>query len=302
MHFSRLILIRTIMVLFALSLVACGDSNSTKKEKSRNRGAKSKIGKNINSNKSIYRLGPAPWAKELSAAGVYTYENAVTTDVNGNVYITGTIGHGLDGNALSGTKDFFLTKYDSLAARVYTRQMGVPGVPTWGVAVAIDTSGNVYVAGTTFGGLDGNTLTGTSDFFLTKYDSSGTKIYTQQIGVPGVDTWGLAVATDVSGNVYVAGTTFGGLDGNTLTGTSDFFLTKYNTSGTKVYTRQLGATGVDTYGEAVETDEDGNIVVSGVTSGGLDGNAWIGSWNSFVTKYNNTGTKLYTKLSSVLVR
>ena len=301
MHFSRLILIRSILVLFALSLVACGDSNSTQKGKHRSRGKNSNIEKSISTSKSVYGIGPAPWAKELSAAGVYTYENAVTTDVNGNVYITGTIGHGLDGNILSGTRDFFLAKYDSLGAKVYTRQMGVPGVPTWGVAVAIDASGNAYVAGTTFGGLDGNTLTGTSDFFLTKYDSSGTKIYTKQIGVPGVDTWGLAVATDVSGNVYVAGTTFGGLDGNTLTGKSDFFLTKYDSSGTKVFTRQLGATGADTYGEAVETDEDGNIVVSGVTSGGLDGNAWIGSWNSFVTRYNNTGTKLNTKLSSAPV-
>ena len=168
MHFSRLILNRSIVILFALSLAACGDSNSANKGKHRYRETNSNIGKSINSSKSGYSIGPAPWAKELSAAGVYTYENAVTTDVNGNVYITGTIGHGLDGNALSGTKDFFLTKYDSLAARVYTRQMGVPGAPTWGVAVAIDASSNVYVAGTTFGGLDGNTLTGTSDFFLTK--------------------------------------------------------------------------------------------------------------------------------------
>jgi predicted secreted protein len=301
MHFIRLILIRSIVILFALSLVACGDSNSTQKGKHRSRGTTSNIGKSISTSKSGYGIGPAPWAKELSAAGVYTYENAITTDVNGNVYITGTIGHGLDGNILSGTRDFFLTKYDSMGAKVYTRQMGVPGVPTWGVAVAIDASGNAYVAGTTFGGLDGNTLTGMSDFFLTKYDSSGTKIYTKQIGVPGVDTWGLSAATDVGGNVYVAGTTFGGLDGNTLTGKSDFFLTKYDSSGTKLFTRQLGATGADTYGEAVETNEDGNIVVSGVTSGGLDGNAWIGSWNSFVTKYNNTGTKLNTKLSSAPV-
>jgi hypothetical protein len=33
----------------------------------------------------------------------------------------------------------------------------------------------VYVTGDTAGGLDGNTLTGTYDFFVTKYDSSGVK-------------------------------------------------------------------------------------------------------------------------------
>jgi hypothetical protein len=298
MRFNRLFFIRCVVFLFAISLVACGESNTVKKVKGRNTWKKNNIGKSINSGS---RIGPTPWAKQLSAAGVYTYENAVTTDVDGNVYITGTIGHGLDGNSQSGTKDFFLTKYDASGAKVFTKQMGVPGVATWGVAVAIDASGNVYVAGTTFGGLDDNTLAGTSDFFLTKYDSSGTKISTKQIGVAGVDTWGLAVTTDTSGNVYVAGITFGGLDGNTLTGTSDFFLTKYNTSGTKVYTRQLGAAGADTYGEAVETDANGNILVSGVTNGGLDGNICVGSWNSFVTKYSNTGAKLSTKLSTSLV-
>ena len=46
-------------------------------------------------------------------------------------------------------------------------------------------------------------------------------------------TYGDSVATDANGNVYVAGDTNGGLDGNTLTGTIDFFVTKYNSSGVK---------------------------------------------------------------------
>jgi hypothetical protein len=41
--------------------------------------------------------------------------------------------------------------------------------------VAVDSSGNVYVAGYTDGDLDGNTLTGTNDFFVTMYDPSGNK-------------------------------------------------------------------------------------------------------------------------------
>ena len=56
-----------------------------------------------------------------------------------------------------------------------TKQLGVAGALTYGQSVATDTNGNVYVAGYTHGGLDGNTLTGTRDFFVTKYDSSGVK-------------------------------------------------------------------------------------------------------------------------------
>jgi hypothetical protein len=53
--------------------------------------------------------------------------------------------------------------------------MGVAGLTTTGHAVAIDASGNAFVAGFTYGGLDGNTLTGTTDSFVTKYSNSGVK-------------------------------------------------------------------------------------------------------------------------------
>jgi hypothetical protein len=114
-----------------------------------------------------------------------------------------------------------------------TKQLGVAGTDTIGYSVATDANGNVYVAGYTTGGLDGNTLTGTQDFFVTKYDSSGVKQYTRQMGVAGQGSYSRSVATDASGNVYVAGYTYGGLDDNTLIGTRDFFVTKYNSSGVK---------------------------------------------------------------------
>ena len=53
------------------------------------------------------------------------------------------------------------------------------------------------------------------------------------------------VATDSSGNVYVAGGTYGGLDGNSGSGGNDFFVVKYNSSGTKQWTKQLGSSSPD---------------------------------------------------------
>jgi hypothetical protein len=41
------------------------------------------------------------------------------------------------------------------------------------------------------------------------------------------------VTTDSSGNVYVMGGTYGGLDGNSSAGDKDIFVVKYNLSGTK---------------------------------------------------------------------
>jgi len=41
--------------------------------------------------------------------------------------------------------------------------------------IAIDSSGNVYVTGVTFGGLDWNTSAGANDLFVVKYNSDGVK-------------------------------------------------------------------------------------------------------------------------------
>lgn len=240
-------------------------------------------------------ISTTPWTKQLGVAGANTYGNAAATDMNGNVYVGGTTLGGLDGNTMTGWPDFFLTKYHASGARLYTRQLGATANITDGYAVATDVNGNVYMVGTTSGGIDGNTVIGTLDAFLTKYDSSGNRLYTKQLGVAGAQTSGRCVTTDASGNVYVGGTTLGNLDGNTLTGTADFFLAKYNSSGVKQYTRQLGVTGGSTGCVSIAADASGNVYITGYTTGGLDGNTLTGLRDSFVTKYDSSGTKLYTR-------
>jgi hypothetical protein len=233
--------------------------------------------------------GDKQYTRQMGSGG--TVGRSLATDDSGNVYVAGYTGGGLDGNTLTGNQDFFVTKYDISGVKQYTRQLGVAGQFTIGISVATDDSGNVYVAGYTEGALDGNTLTGNRDFFVTKYNSSGVKQYTRQLGVAGQSTAGSSVATDASGNVYVVGYTDGGLDGNTLTGSQDFFVTKYNSSGVKQYTRQLGVAGQATVGKSVATDTSGNVYVVGDTNGALDGNTQTGTRDSFVTKYNNSGVK-----------
>ena len=102
----------------------------------------------------------------------------------------------------------------------------------------MDSSGNVYAAGYTSGGLDGNTNAGSNDLFVVKYNSSGTKQWTKELGSSSND-YASGVAVDSSGNVYSAGYTSGGLDGHTNSGHApgsggyDIFLVKYNSSGLK---------------------------------------------------------------------
>jgi len=248
-------------------------------------------------------VGGTSWTgtKQLGVAGAETFGSSIATDANDNVYIVGSTNGDLDGNTLTGDFDFFLTKYNSTGIKQYTRQLGVAAASTTAFSVATDANGNVYVAGGTNGGLDGSTLTGILDSFVTKYDNTGAKQYTRLLGVVAAVTTAFSVATDTNGNVYIAGNTNGDLDGNTLTGGFDFFLTKYDSTGVKQYTRQLGVAAAVTPAFSVATDANGNVYVAGYTSGGLDGNSLTGSRDFFVTKYDSIGAKQYTRQLGVTV-
>jgi len=112
---------------------------------------------------------------------------------------------------------------------------------------------------------------------------------TQQLGTSSYEL-ARGVATDSSANVYVTGYTDGSLDGNSSAGGYDLFLVKYNSSGMKQWSKQLGTTEWDiAYG--VATDSSANVYVTGYTDGGLDGNSNAGGIDLFLVKYNSSGTK-----------
>ena len=207
----------------------------------------------------------------------------------------------VNGNTNSGWDDIFLVKFNSSGTKQWTKQLGT-STTEYGRGPTTDSSGNIYVTGFTRGGLDGNTNLGSSDIFLIKYNSSGTKIWTKQLGTS-KDEEGFEVTTDSSDNIYVTGVTYGGLDGNTNSGLSDIFLVKYNSSGTKQWTKQLGTSSKD-IGLGLTTDSTGHIYMTGWTEGWLDGNANSGGIKCylrasckdiFLVKYNSSGIKQWTK-------
>jgi len=221
--------------------------------------------------------------------------NAIATDSSGNVYATGSTKGRLDnsGDIQFGDLDFYVLKYDNSLSRDWVHQLGVINKNTTGNAIATDSGGNVYVAGQTNGDLDDQTLSGlgATDFFVSKYDSAGTRQWTRTLGVAGVETVANGVATDSAKNVFVAGYTKGDLDGETLTGTQDFFVTKYDTNGNLQWTELFGEALATTVAKGVATDSSGNVFVGGETDEGLDGNTLTGTLDFFITKYTNEGVK-----------
>ena len=80
-------------------------------------------------------------------------------------------------------------------------------------------------------------------------------------------------------------------------GGNDAYLTKYNSDGSKAWTRLLGTSSRDE-ATALTTGTDGAIYVAGATEGSLDGqgNASTGSLDAFITKYYPDGKKAWTRL------
>ncbi len=93
--------------------------------------------------------------------------------------------------------------------------------------------------------------------------SSGAKQWTKQLGTSTTD-YGNDITRDSSGNVYVTGYTYGGLNGNTNAGASDLFVVKYNSSGVNQWTKQLGTSASDE-GKSITSDSSGNVYVTGYT-------------------------------------
>mgnify|MGYP001376632647 CR=1 FL=1 len=243
--------------------------------------------------------GTKQWVKQLEGSSKsYDKSQGLAVDSSDNIYVAGFTNGGLDGNTSSGKHDILLVKYNSSGSKQWLQQFGSSN-NDMGLEVNVDSKANIYVTGYTEGGLDGNTNSGERDIFLVKYNSSGTKQWTQQLGTPTFDE-GNGVAVDSSDNIYVSGWTRGKLD--TYAGGDDAIVIKYNSSGTKQWTRQFGApsfleksqynsssqmtTSTDK-GIGVAVDSSGNIYVTGNTDGGLDGNTNSGKNDIFLVKYNS---------------
>ncbi len=137
----------------------------------------------------------------------------------------------------------------------------------YATGIARDSSGAFYVAGHTKGSFHAQTNAGGYDAFLTKFDASGSLLWTRIWGSPTNETVA-GVAVDRSNNVYVAGTTPGSFDGesNTLAPFEDFFLTKWSSNGDKQWTRIWGSSSNDT-AAGVVVDRFINVYLAGHTLG-----------------------------------
>lgn len=224
------------------------------------------------------------------------YANGVATDTDGNVYLTGsTIG------SLGGPKNGSVYQFDAWVAKfapsgqlLWTQQLGTDQNDE-ASGVATNADGSVYVTGWTNGSLSGLN-NGRWDAWVAKYATNGQHLWTQQLGTD-QDDQAFGVATDVAGNVFLTGWTKGSLGRTPLSYRDDAWVAKYDANGHLVWTQQLGSALRDR-ATGVATDANGNVYLSGYTSGLLGATTRAGPFDAWVAKYDAEGNRLWKRQPS----
>lgn len=211
----------------------------------------------------------------------------VALDASNNAYVVGQTGSSdfptvtPFQSTLRGTYDAFVTKVNAAgSALVFSTYFGGNSGGSGGYdtssAVAVDSSGDVYFAGTTYTSdfptknAAQTTAAGADDGFVAVLDSTGTSlVFSTYLGGADNDE-ALALALDAAGKVTVVGQTASN-DFPTLNpfqlvndGNTDAFVASYDASGALLYSSFLGGSKLDT-ADAVALDVNGGVYVAGAT-------------------------------------
>jgi len=249
---------------------------------------------------------------------------AIATDASGNAYVTGetvSADFPLAGtpfqNFNAGSFDVFVTKLTPDGSSLVCSTYIGGSLNDSGNAIAVDSAGNAFIAGSTSSsnfpttvGAFQPTFAGVSDAFVLELNSTGSSlIYSTMLGGSGNDVAnGLAV--DNLGSAYVVGVTSSITDFPTLSpiqgssgGSNSAFVSKLNTAATAlVYSTYLGGSTGD-FAAAIALDSSKNAFITGGTLSptfpttigafqsqcGSDGNCNGGSYDAFVTVINAAG-------------
>jgi uncharacterized protein (TIGR03437 family) len=257
---------------------------------------------------------------------------AIAVSSAGNIYVAGTTdapdfdadttylnyypGESVDG--------FVMELNNTASAVIFSHYFGGSGTDMF-YGVALDSSENVYLVGTTNSpdllvGTTGGTspaqtaLRGPANAFVVEFSAAGSLIYSTYLGGTGVDN-GVAIAADSGGDAFVTGSTTsanfptaGNPYQSTLKGTANAFVAKIApNTGTLVYSTYLGGRGSDA-GNGIVVDPSGAAFITGGTSSSNfpvfpspgayqatysgSGSSGSSGSNAFVTRLAGSGSSL----------
>lgn len=257
--------------------------------------------------------GKPIWAKAFGdAADQSTVRVAVSP--TGEAVIVGKLGGTVDfggGPLVSASdQDNFVVKLDTDGKLVWQRQLTGPSSLVI-LGIALDSAGNVLLAGGLTGTLDlgPDSVTSyfnTQDVMLVKLaGSTGDVSWAARYG--GMDSEGaFAVTTDATNNVFVLGRfgasiSFGSSDLTSSDG-SDWFVAKFKPNGDNVWSHLIVTGGNLNFATSLAADSTGSVLVGGGFSGKLNAGGPIfdnpGMSDAYIVKIDSAGNHVWTRVYS----
>ncbi len=185
--------------------------------------------------------GVQDWVRSLGSSPG-NVGRKVVLDSSGNVIVAGEVEAGQ-------TSDIVVVKYAPDGTGQWTNTFNGPGsfYDTVG-GLAVDSSGNVF--------LTGATTDSDNNFVTIKYAANGTPVWTNYYGGIGEDK-AAAIVVDQSGDVIVAGSSFGG-------SYTDYLTIKYASDGTPVWTNRHSYAVAGSHDpRSIAVDSNGDVYVTG---------------------------------------
>lgn len=223
-------------------------------------------------------LGDTLWVKRFTQLPDESSTSEIVLDMLNNIYLVGSYGYFIN------LPDFLTIKYATNGSLQWYSTYNTPdNRQDHGHQIAIDSIGNIYVAGTT----QVPAGAGTNDILL-KMNSTGSIQWTKLFrgvmnnnGNGGYIISGLAVSSDNSSVYY---STF---CPSSINGNEDIVTLKYNNNGDSLWAKRYfgGANQNINFPNTLQLDKNNNIYIAGVGNHIITGNDYI------IIKYLPDGTQ-----------
>lgn len=263
------------------------------------------------------------WAIRIGGIS-YDSGRAITTDLDGNVYVTGSFfetvdldpGAGTTNKTSAGGADIFIIKLDGNGNLILAKAMGGTG-DDHGQGIALDSSENIHVVGDFQNTVDFDPGPGISeltsvdweDVFILKLGGSGNFLWAKSIGGD-LSQYGFAIDVSETGHVYSVGIFHSTADFDpgtntynlTSAGIYDVFVHKLDMNGDFVWATRIGGIG-DDFTADIALDEYESVIFVGSFSDTVDFNPGTGvsnltsaGWEDiFITKLDTNGNFVWAK-------
>jgi hypothetical protein len=223
--------------------------------------------------------GQQLWAQTYNGGGESSLF-ALAVDGPGNIYVTGRVCTDAPNppNCAHFVADTI--KYDAEGNQLWVARYDANGFNA-GAGVAVDNSGNVYVAAITAPCITPDCPASPFSIDVVKVGANGQQLWASRFARPDGDSFPSAIFVDTVGNAYITGSSSGAA---TLPNATTI---KYDTNGNQLWV-SLDSTLVS--GRALGVDASGNVLVTGVLDNGSSSVPPNGT-----VKYGPNGNTLWTR-------